>query len=91
MMHGLFQSFQDETKCFQAGEKKTTRWLKELLFFMDVSVFLSSHWVSGQVGGGALPVFLVLNFNTNEEKLVMRAFREEHSVKTAARVSMGIG
>lgn len=41
--------------------------------------------MSGQVGGWALPVFLVLSFNTNEEELVMRAFREEHSVKTAAR------
>lgn len=46
--------------------------------------------VSGQVGGWAPPAFLVLSFNTNEEELVMRAFREEHSVKTAARESIGI-
>lgn len=43
------------------------------------------------MGGWAPPVLLVLSFNTNEEELVMRAFGEEHSVKTAAHVSMGIG
>lgn len=36
-------------------------------------------------------VLLVLNFNTNKEELVMRAFGEEHSVKTAAHIYKGIG
>lgn len=36
-------------------------------------------------------VLLVLNLNTNEEELVMRAFGEEHSVKTAAHIYKGIG
>lgn len=40
------------------------------------------------VGGCVLPV---LSFNTNEEELVMGAFGEEHSVKTAAHVYKGIG
>lgn len=79
-------------KCFQAEKKKRRRsWVKKFLFFHGC--ISSSHWGVG----GAVPalvggcVLLVPSFNTNEEELVMRAFGEEHSVKTAARVSEGIG
>lgn len=73
------------------GKKIENKLAERVPLLMDVSVFLSSHWVGRWVGGWAPPVLLVLSFNTNEEELVMRAFGEEHSVKTAAHVSMGIG
>lgn len=50
MMHGLFQSFQSETKRFQA-EKETERrsWVKKFLFFMFFSVFFLQvfRWATG--------------------------------------------
>lgn len=97
MMQGLFQSFQSETTCFQAGEnefqekeeEEEEEGLKVPLFHGCVLRYFK------QPTGGADPAsvgvcrLLVLTLNTKEEEkeLVVRAFGEEHSVKTALHAS----
>lgn len=55
MMYGLFQSFQSETKCFQAEKKKREEevGLKSSSFFMGVKVFPAA--TGGWGGGGRCP------------------------------------
>lgn len=52
-MYGLFQSFQSETKCFQAEKKREEEvGLKSSSFFMGVKVFPAA---TGGRGGGRCP------------------------------------